>query len=121
VHLPPPLDYITETTYTKAYQARQARPTQLPLQAIQGFKDDGRGRIKIPCHSGLVVIFGNCFGRCHLKTQPLVGLLAFSILPMGWLHANNKPVILGPFSHIKSCMVAHLNIKLYFFSTGFRN
>jgi hypothetical protein len=60
-HLPPPMDYITKMTFTEAFQARHARPTQSPLQTIQGFKDDGRGRIKIPCHSGLVVIFGSCF------------------------------------------------------------
>jgi hypothetical protein len=44
----------------------------------------------------------------------LVGLLALSILPMGWLHANGKPVIICPFCHIKSCMDAYLDSKLYF-------
>jgi hypothetical protein len=24
---------------------------------------------------------------------------------MGWLHADGKPVILGPFYHIKSCRI----------------
>jgi hypothetical protein len=34
---------------------------------------------------------------------------------MGWLHANGKPVIIAPFSHIKSCTVAYLDNKLNFF------
>jgi hypothetical protein len=41
VHLSPQLDYITETTYTEVFQARHAGPTQSPLQAIQGFQDNG--------------------------------------------------------------------------------
>jgi hypothetical protein len=40
-HLPPPMDYITKMTFTEAFQARHARPTQSPLQTIQGFQDDG--------------------------------------------------------------------------------
>jgi hypothetical protein len=37
----PLLDYIAETTHTEVYQAKHAGPTQSPLQAIQGFQDDG--------------------------------------------------------------------------------
>jgi hypothetical protein len=33
---------------------------------------------------------------------------------MGWLHVDGKPVILGPFCHINSCMDAYLESKLYF-------
>jgi hypothetical protein len=39
--LSPPLDYIDETTHTEVYQARHAGSIQSPLQAIQGFQDDG--------------------------------------------------------------------------------
>ena len=46
--------------------------------------------------------------------------MALLILPMGWLHANGKLVILGPFSHIKSCSDAHLDNKLNFFSLLFQ-
>jgi hypothetical protein len=40
---------------------------------------------------------------------------------MGWLHADGKPVIFGPFCHIKSCMDAHLDNKLYYFSSLFKD
>jgi hypothetical protein len=50
----------------------------------------------------------------------LVGLLALSILPMGWLHVDGKPVIIGPLSYIKSCMVAYLDTKLYLYSSRLR-
>jgi hypothetical protein len=44
MHLLPTLDYIAATAHTKTYQARHARSTQLPLQAIQGFKDNGEAK-----------------------------------------------------------------------------
>jgi hypothetical protein len=40
---------------------------------------------------------------------------------MGWLHADGEPVVLGPFSHIKSCTDAHIDSKLFFFSSPFRD
>jgi hypothetical protein len=119
--LPPVLDYIAETIHTKAYQARHARPTQSTLQVIQRFKDDGRRRIKITCHSGLVVIFGCCFWRWHSRPKPMVGLLTLSRSLMGWLHVDGKPVIFGSFSHIKSCTDVHLDSKLYFIFSRFRD
>jgi hypothetical protein len=45
----------------------------------------------------------------------MVGLLALSILPVEWQHANGKPVILCLFCHIKSCTGAHLDNKLFVF------
>jgi hypothetical protein len=42
-------------------------------------------------------------------------------LPMGWLHADGKPIILCPFCHIKSGTEAHVDSKLFFFSSPFRN
>jgi hypothetical protein len=44
----------------------------------------------------------------------LVGLLALSISPIGWLHANGKPVIIGPLCHTKPYTVAQLDTELYF-------
>jgi hypothetical protein len=33
---------------------------------------------------------------------------------MGWLHANGKPVIIGPLSHTKPYIVAYLDTEPYF-------
>jgi hypothetical protein len=44
----------------------------------------------------------------------LVGLLALSISPMEWLHADGKLIILCPFCHIKSFMDAQVETELYF-------
>jgi hypothetical protein len=47
--------------------------------------------------------------------------LAFSISPMGWLHANGKLIIIGPLSHIKSSTVTHLDTKLYLYFSCLKN
>ena len=100
--LAPALDYIAAMTYIEAHQAQHATLTQLSLQAIQGFKNDGRDWTKISWYLGLVIIFWSCFGRCHLQIKPLVGILALLILPMGWLHADGKSSILSIYSLTKN-------------------
>jgi hypothetical protein len=44
----------------------------------------------------------------------LVGLLALLISPMGCLHANGQPVIIGLLSLSKPYMIAQLDTELYF-------
>jgi hypothetical protein len=44
----------------------------------------------------------------------LVGLLALSISPIEWLHADGKHVIIGPLSHTKAYTVTQLDSELYF-------
>jgi hypothetical protein len=41
-------------------------------------------------------------------------LVALLILPMGWLYADGKPIIISPLSHTKPYMVAQLDNELYF-------
>jgi hypothetical protein len=86
------------------HQHRHATSTYSPLQAIKGLKNNERSGIKIPCHSSLVVIFWSCFGRCHSRLEPVVGLLALPISPMGWLYAEGKFIIYGlcfPINHTR--------------------
>ena len=49
-----------------------------------------------------------------MRPKLLVGFLALLILPMGWLHANGKPVIIGLLSHSKPYTIAQLDTKLKF-------
>jgi hypothetical protein len=43
------------------------------------FEMYGRGKIEIPCHLSLVVIFWSFFGRFHSQLEPMTALLALPI------------------------------------------
>jgi hypothetical protein len=111
------LEYIAAMTHIETHQARHTTPTHSPLQAIQ------RGRIKIACHSGLVVIFWSCFRRCHSRPKPVVGLLALPIPPVGWLHSDGKFIIYGLCFHINQIRLNILTLtrvlSLLFLGTQF--
>ena len=114
------IDHIAAMTYTKAHQTQHATSTQPPMQAIQGIIIDGQSKIKIPCHSGLVVIFWSYFKRCTLQTKLSIGLLALQ-----YRQQNGCMQMVSPSSLVQlviqcilDCTFGDYNVSLFFSFQG---